>query len=104
MKGNKAMRRALQTSDAIRVNSDVPLIVDTTELITPEVAQEMLNHNKGNRPVNWNQVEQYAAMMKAGEFKLTAQGIVLDKTGNLLTGQTRLWAVVLSNCSVYMRV
>lgn len=104
MPGNKATRRALQTSDAIRVNSNVPLIVDTTELITPDVAQEMLNHNKGNRPVNWKQVEEYAAMMKRGEFMLTAQGIVLDRDGNLLTGQTRLWAVLLSNVSVYMRV
>lgn len=103
MKG-KALRRALQTTDAVRINADLPLIVDTTELITPDVAQEILNNNKGNRPVNWKQVEEYSSMMKAGEFKLTAQGIVIDKNGNLLTGQTRLWAVMLSNCSVYMRV
>lgn len=103
MKG-KALRRALETKDAIRINADIPLIVDTTELITPAVAQELLNRNKGNRPVNWKQVEEYAAMMKRGEFMLTAQGIVIDKNGNLLTGQTRLWAVLLSDCSVYMRV
>lgn len=104
MAGNKALRRASETSDAVRINADVPLIVDKTELITADYAQEILNHNKNNRPVNWKQVEEYAAMMKSGEFKLTAQGIVIDKNGNLLTGQTRLWAVILSGCSVYMRV
>lgn len=104
MSGNKAMRRAVTTAGAVRINADLPLIVDTTELITPEVAQELLNRNRFNRPINWNQVELYAKTMSDGEFKLTAQGIVIDKNGNLLTGQTRLWAVILSNCSVYMRV
>ena len=44
MSGNKAMRRAAMTKDAIRISGDVPLITDTTELITPELAQEMLSN------------------------------------------------------------
>lgn len=100
----KALKRALETNDAIRLNGDVPLIVDKTELITPEIAQEMLKHNTNNRPINWKKVEEYAEAMKKGEWKLHSQGIIFDPSGNLLTGQKRLWAVVYSGTSVYMRV
>lgn len=99
----KALRRALEL-DAIRVGADIPLITDTTELVTPETAQDMLTRNKHNRPINWSRVEEYAAMMKAGEWRLHAQGIILDKDGNILTGQKRLWAIVVSATPVYMRV
>lgn len=100
----RALRRALETQDAIRINGDVPLIVDTTELITPEIAQEMLKKNKSNRPVNWRKVEEYAKIMERGEWKLHSQGIIIDPRGNLLTGQKRLWAVIYSGKNVYMRV
>lgn len=104
MSGNKALKRALGTSDAIRVNAPVPLITDTTELITPEIAREMLKKNKKNRPINWKKVEEYAAVMKVGNWKLHAQGIILDVDGNILTGQKRLWAVVYAGVAVYFRV
>lgn len=103
MKG-KALRRALQSGDAIRINADIPLITDKTELITPERAQEMLQKNKGNRPVNWEKVEEYSEIMKRGEWKLHAQGLILDGKENIITGQTRLWAVVYSGRPVYFRV
>ena len=103
MKG-KALRRALQSSDAIRVNADLPLIQDVTELITPQIAEEMLKHNQNNRPVNWGAVERLAEIMKRGDWQFHAQGIIRDKNGNILTGQTRLWAVVYSDTPVYMRV
>lgn len=104
MSGNKAMRRALETSDAIRVSANIPLIIDKTELITPAVAQEMLKRNERNRPINWKAVEKYAEIMRAGKWELHAQGIVLDEHGNILTGQKRLWAVVKSGVNVYFRV
>jgi hypothetical protein len=100
----KALRRALSTNDAIRLAGDVPLIVDKTEFITPQIAQEMLKLNKHNRPINWKKVEEYSRAMSAGEWKLHSQGIILDAKGNILTGQKRLWAVVYSGTSVYMRV
>lgn len=104
MAGNKAMRRALETGDAIRVNANIPLIEDKTELITPAIAMEMLKHNSNNRPINWRKVEQYADLMKAGQWKLHGQGLILDTNGNVLTGQKRLWAVVKSQVNVYFRV
>jgi hypothetical protein len=101
---SRSLRRALETSDAIRVNSALPLIQDTTELITPDEAREMLKRNRSNRPINWNAVERLADIMRRGQWQLHAQGLILDKDGNILTGQTRLWAVVYSGVSVYMRV
>lgn len=103
MKG-KSLRRALASTDAIRVNADIPAITDTTELITPAIAQEMLQRNKANRPINWRRVEEYSRLMRDGKWVLHAQGIILDKDGNILTGQKRLWAVVYAGCNVYMRV
>lgn len=103
MKG-KALRRAL-AADPIRVGADaVTLIVDTTELITPDAARALLTRNHHNRPINWRKVEQYADAMRAGEWRLHGQGIMLDKNENILTGQKRLWAVVYSGVSVYFRV
>jgi hypothetical protein len=102
MKG-KALRRALET-DAIRVGADLPMIQDSTELITPESAKEFLKRNQYNRPINWRAVEEYAGAMKRGGWKLHAQGVVLDTEGNILTGQKRLWAVIYANTNVYMRV
>jgi len=103
MKG-RALRRALITSDAIRINSEVPMITDTTELISPDDAKEMLKRNAANRPVNWNKVDEFAQIMRRGEWQLHPQGIILDPNGNILTGQTRLWAIVHSGVSIYMRV
>jgi hypothetical protein len=100
----RALRRALATTDVTRVNAEVPLIEDSTELITPAVAQEFLSRNQNNRPVNWKTVEQYADAMAAGHWQLHAQGLVLDTNGNVLTGQQRLWAVIYSGVNVYMRV
>ena len=111
MAGNRAVQRAWKTGDVRAVNAqpnapkeDIPLITDTTELITPAIAQEMLQRNQKNRPVNWNRVDEQAKTMKAGNWKLTPQGIILDRNGNILTGQHRLLAVVRSGVACYFRV
>jgi len=103
MKG-KALRRALETHDALRVNASVPLIVTTTELMTPDLAKTMLAKNRKNRPVNWRKVDEFAEQMRCGEWRLHDQGIMLDTEDNILTGQKRLWAVIRSGVNIYMRV
>ena len=106
MGGNKAARRAAEVKDGYRIidSEAIPLIRDKTELITPELAKEMLKRNKKNRPINWRKVEQYADMMDSGDWKVHSQGIVLDNHDNILTGQKRLWAVIYSNTAVHMRI
>jgi hypothetical protein len=103
MKG-KAFRRALETNESYRIMEDVPLIVDTTECIGPEEAKKYLDKNKDNRPVNWRKVEEFKKSMLSGDWVLHSQGIIVDESGNLLTGQKRLLAIVLSGTSQYMRV
>jgi hypothetical protein len=103
MKG-KALRRALVSSDAVRIGTELPLITDSTEVITPMLAQEMLTRNQHNRPINWKSVERYADLMAAGKWQFHGQGILLDHDSNILTGQTRLWAIVYSGVSIPMRV
>jgi len=100
----KALKRALKTNDAHRILENLPGIVDTTELITPAIAEKLLMKNENNRPVNWNKVEVYKKLMELGEWKFHAQGIILDGKGNIITGQKRLWAIVLCGISQYMRV
>jgi len=102
----KTLERAMATKDADRLLSDnnVPLITDETIFITSAIAKEMLLKNKSNRPINWNKVEEYSKLMKAGKWKFHAQGIILDGKGNLITGQKRLWAIIYSDIPQHMRV
>jgi hypothetical protein len=101
----KALKRAMATKDVDRIIcDDIPLIQDKTELITVERAQELLRKNKNNRPVNWGKVAEFTKDMLNGKWTFHAQGIILDKSENILTGQKRLWAIVHSGVPQYMRV
>ncbi|HZA71489.1 MAG TPA: hypothetical protein VE476_01105 [Propionibacteriaceae bacterium] len=71
----------------------------TTEIIGPEEAQDILdNHNARNRSLSMKTVQQYARAMKLGAFPFIADPIRFDRNGNLLDGQHRLAAVVMSEC------
>lgn len=102
MKG-KALRRAL-ANDPLRINAEVPLIVTTTELVSPDLAKAMLQRNTRNRPINWRKVDEYAEIMRSGRWRLHDQGIMLDVHDNILTGQKRLWAVIKAGINIYMRI
>lgn len=69
--------------------------------ITPEVAGVMLRErNKNNRNLAKAKVDQYAAAMEEGRWRLTPVPLILEEhTGNILDGQNRLTAVVRSNKS-----
>lgn len=72
--------------------------------VTPEMAALWLERNGGNRSVSAARVEFYAKQMRAGEWKLTHQGIAFDRSGDLVDGQHRLWAVIESGVAVKMLV
>lgn len=69
------------------------------ELITPAKAKELLEANKGNRPVRLSVVAQYRADMKAGRWHMNGETIKIDKEGTILDGQHRLLACVQSDVS-----
>ena len=73
-------------------------------LVTPNLAEETLKHNKKNRTLTQARVDEFVGLMKAGLFQCTHQGIALDDEGNVIDGQHLLSAIVKSKCSVYMLV
>lgn len=65
----------------------------TMELMTPEKAKRLLEHNENNRKVNRNNVNKYKKAIMEGKFIPTGDCITVDKYGNLLNGQHRLIAI-----------
>lgn len=68
--------------------------------ITPAMAQVWLEKNEVNRPINQGHVQFLADQMTRGLWQLNGEAIVFSRTGQLLDGQHRLWAVVESNQSI----
>jgi hypothetical protein len=70
------------------------------EIITPEFARELLRHlpaHQRRRMAAY--AEQLADAFRRGEFTHSPQPIILDTAGNVLDGQHRLLACVLSGIS-----
>lgn len=74
--------------------------------VTPQIAQELLNHNIINRKLNQRRVALYAKDMKEAKWENIADGISIsvDETGKLLNGQHRLNAIIKANVSIEMFV
>lgn len=79
-------------------------ITHTTEIITPELAQEYLGTSLGNRKIRQKDVDAIARNILAGTFLVTHQGIAFDETGHLLDGHHRLLAVVKANVPIQIDV
>jgi len=81
------------------------MIVSTDVVdISPELAARILKGNIGNRTVRKGVIDRYGKMMTDGDWKLTHQGILLDRRERLIDGQTRLMAIVKSGVTVRMLV
>jgi hypothetical protein len=75
------------------------------QLITPEIAQELLRKNENNRRVKQPCVLRYSQEMTEGRWKEdTGEMIKISKTGKVLDGQHRLKAVLHSGVSVHFHV
>lgn len=79
-------------------------LITTVELITPEIAGDLLAANPHNRNVRAPIVARYARDMAAGRWALNHQAIGLSTSGEVLDGQHRLYAVIQSNTPVLMLV
>lgn len=71
-------------------------ITSEVMLVTPELAEEWLGKNSHNRPVRQKRVDDLAAAIKRGEWKMNGDAIRFSKTDVLLDGQHRLWAIVMA--------
>ena len=65
------------------------------EVITPEVAEEMLTHNTNNyRPISKQIVSRYVDEIQGNSWEANGDTIVFNSEGVLLNGQHRLTAVI----------
>lgn len=74
------------------------------EVITPDVAKQMLMRNVSNRTLRPAHVAKIAESMRRGKFDLTSATISFYTDGTLADGQHRLSAVIRSGCEVPMIV
>lgn len=69
-------------------------------VITPDMATEMLEANKLNRPLRQDHVKSIARAITEGRWKYNARPITFDTDGNIADGQHRLWAIFESGMAV----
>lgn len=75
------------------------------QLVTPEIAKQLLDKNLKNRNLKTVYVERYAEDMKSGRWKEdTAEPIKINKHGHILDGQNRLHAVIKSGQPIYFHI
>ena len=70
-----------------------------TTLVTPQEAENLLARNKRNRAISALRIAQFASMMEQGAWYENGDAIRFDKNGDLMDGQHRLAAVVMSGVS-----
>lgn len=62
--------------------------------LTPELARQMLENNKNNRPLKAGNVAKAERALRAGQWKFNGDAIRVDANGNMLDGQHRCHAIV----------
>lgn len=73
-------------------------------MITPALAEQMLERNSVNRKIHIQRANQYATDMKLGRWQLNGEAIKIYKDGTLADGQHRLKGVIIANIPVRMNV
>lgn len=87
------------------MKEETPKISSKIVDVTTDQSEKWLNeHNGLNRPFKAGLAEKYAAIMAAGRWRLTHQGIAFDENDELIDGQHRLAAVSLSQKTTKMWV
>ncbi len=74
------------------------------ELIDPEKARTYLDKNIHNRSLDRRNLNKIIMDMERGNFKVTGESIKISKSGVMLDGQHRLWAILNTGLSVRMLV
>lgn len=69
-------------------------------IVTPEMAEDLLTHNRNNRPISDQHVRRITEQILAGKWKMNGDTIKISDTKNVLDGQHRLWAIVYSKIPV----
>lgn len=72
--------------------------------ITPQMAEKLLERNTRNRKLTESLVHQYARAMTEGGWREAGDAVRIDKNGDLLDGQHRLWACIFSDVGFWANV
>lgn len=68
--------------------------------MTPQEAKKLLERNTVNRPIRKSKVAEYADDMLKGNWRYTGDSIKISRDGELLDGQHRLKAILISGKTV----
>lgn len=79
--------------DEIKANMK-KLTVIPNVMITPAIAEELLKLNVSNRILRPKAIDEYADLMKKGQWKFEGSNLCLSKTGKFQQGQHRLRAII----------
>lgn len=80
--------------------NEVNIRCERRKTITPKLAAEWLELNKGNRSIRPGHVKRLAHLMSEGEFLYNGDQIRFDDEGQLIDGQHRLMAVCASGATI----
>jgi hypothetical protein len=68
--------------------------------VTPQIAEKWLQRSTHNRNVVRARVDQYAADIRRGEWRVNGEAIKISRDGKILDGQHRLLAVLEANAAI----
>lgn len=68
--------------------------------ITPDVARQMLERNRRNRPISASNLSRLTNEIRSGMWRLNGETIIIDSDGGIHDGQHRLLAVVASGITI----
>jgi len=82
----------------------IPNILTEVIELTPELAEEFLKKNLGNRKLDQNLGLHYGTKMEEGRWEAGVAEISFDENGRLINGQHVCTGVILSGCTIVVRV
>ena len=106
-KGNTTLKKASKVKKAAPSHSKNDAMAEQViayELITPEIAGDLLSANPHNRRLRDVRVRRYAADMLEGRWVQNAETIKISPRNEIVDGQHRLTAIITSHTSQWMLV
>lgn len=85
--------------------SEASLLDESLTLITVEMAKQLMNKNADNpRPFVKSTAERYARQMRLSRWGKSSESIVITRSGRLVDGQHRCWAIIVTKLAQKMHV
>lgn len=86
-------RMSFDLAEVMGVSGELPMTITVT-MVTPELAQRLLDRNVGNRLLRVKRKDILRTAMEEGRFLFTGETIIIDWDGVLRNGQHRCTGIV----------